>query len=286
MKRFDVKKFILIVALALVCLTNAAAFDDGWVLNMKANVGGSLTIPSISDSDLAYLGASKMEGTLGFVPAGKAEVGYIFDSARWFHLPDDHIFSGVGAFGYIGVGEGFAGQISGKEVGGEDVNVYMNIHYTPVISLGATGKAYFFNNRLAVGLSVGMKMVADTTPEYEMYADKEVEGLESQVGTIIVDDWMMKNMNPLMASFDLLLEYNIPILPTMELILGGYTQFSIFKPKYITMPPKLAELAVGDAEKQFKDGKRSEPLDLRKPIDSYFINSFDFGLTIALGFKL
>lgn len=192
----------------------------------------------------------------------------------------------MGAFGYVGVGQGFAGQISGKVVGAEEINVYMNIHYTPIISLGATGKAYFFDNRLAVGLSAGMKMIADTTPAYEMYADKEVKGLEPKVGTIIVDSWMMKNMNPFMASFDLLVEYNISILPTMELILGGYTQFNIFKPKYITMPPELEKLATGDAQAQFEAGKRSEPLDLRKPIDSYFINSFDFGLTIALGFKL
>ena len=127
-------------------------------------------------------------------------------------------------------------------------------------------------------------MIADTTPSYEQYDDKDALGAE--VGTIIVDEWMMKNMNPLMGSFEMLVEYNIPILPTMELILGGYTQFNIFKPKYITMPPKLQESAQQDADKKFEEGKRSEPLDLRKPIDSYFINSFDFGLTIALGFKL
>lgn len=278
------KRFCFIVAFAVASIASTFAFDGGWVLNMKANVGGSLTIPSISDSDLAYLGANKMEGTLGFVGGGKAEVGYIFDSPTWFSLPEDHAFSGAGAFGYIGVGSGFAGQISGTEVSGEQVNVFMNIHYTPVISLGAVGKAYFFNNRLALGLGVGMKMIADTTPSYEQYDDKDALG--SEVGTIIVDDWMMKNMNPLMANFELLVEYNIPILPTTELILGGNIQFSIFKPKYITMPPKLAESAIQDADKQFEEGKRSEPLDLRKPIDSYFINSLDFGLTIALGFKL
>ena len=242
-----------------------------------------MTIPSISKSDLAYLGANKMEGTLGFVASGKAEVGYIFDAPTYFNLPD-HDFSGVGVFGYIGVGEGFAGQVSGTMVAGEQVNVFMNIYYTPVISLGATGKAYFFKNRLAVGLSGGMKMIADTTPSYEQYDDKDALGAE--VGTIIVDAWMMKNMNPFAGSIELLVEYNVPILPTTELVLGGYTQFNIFKPKYITMPPKLQASALQDAEKQYKEGNRSEPLDLRKPIKSYFINSFDFGLTIALGFKL
>lgn len=269
------KRFCLIVVCALVSITSSFAFNDGWVLNMKANVGGSLTIPSISESDLAYLGANKMEGMLGFVAGGKAEVGYIFDSARWFHLPEDHAFSGVGAFGYIGVGQGYAGQVSGSLVNGEQADVYMNIFYTPVISLGATGKAYFFDNRLAVGFSAGMKMIADTTPQYEQYG-----ALGSEVGTIIVDEWMMKNMNPFSANFELLVEYNIPILPTTELILGGYTQFNIFKPKYITMPNAVAESARQQAEQEGRE------FDIRKPMNSYFINSFDFGLTFALGFKL
>ena len=269
------KNIAAVLVTLLLILGNASAFEKGWVLNMKANVGGSLTIPSISDADLAYLGANKMEGTLGFVAAGKAEVGYIFDSPTYFKLPKDHAFSGVGAFGYIGVGQGFAGQISGTTVNNEQADVYMNIYYTPVISLGALGKAYFLDNRLAVGLGVGMKLITDTTPEYEMYG-----ALGAEVGTIIVDEWMMKNMNPVMASFDLLVEYNVPILPTMELILGGYTQFNIFKPKYITMPEKVAESArqnAANAEREF---------DIKKPMDSYFINSFDFGLTIGLGFKL
>lgn len=274
----NVKRLGAAVAAVLCMAASASAFESGWVLNMKAEIGGSLTIPSISKADLAYLGANKMEGTLGQVVGGKAEVGFIFDSPTYFNLSKDHAFSGVGAFGHIGVGQGFAGQISGSMVDDKQVNVYMNIHYMPVISLGATGKAYFFDNRLAVGLSLGMKMIADTTPSYEQYDDQDALG--SEVGTIIVDEWMMKNMNPFMASFGLLVEYNVPILPTMELILGGYTQFNIFKPKYITMPPKLQTSAIQNAE---KDGRT---LDLRKPIKSYYINSLDFGLSIGLGFKL
>lgn len=277
------KRFCFIVAFAVASIASAFAFEDGWILNMKANVGGSLTVPSISDEDLGKMGANKMEGMLGFIGAGKAEVGYIFDSTRWFHLPEDHAFSGVGAFGYIGVGQGYAGQISGSYVdpnktpndGDEkQIDVHVNVFYTPVISLGATGKAYFFNNRLAVGLSIGMKMIADTSPEYEIYST-DPETIPPEVGTIIVDEWMMKNMNPLMASFELLAEYNIPILPTMELVLGGYTQFNIFKPKYLTMPESVMNMAITNFG-----------FDPKSPVNSYFINSFDFGLTFALGFKL
>lgn len=72
-------KYFKSVALLLLCATaTLSAFEKGWVLNMNGNVGGSLTIPSISDADLAYLGASKMEGTLGFIGGG--------GSSGWLYL--------------------------------------------------------------------------------------------------------------------------------------------------------------------------------------------------------
>ena len=267
------KNIAVVLVTLLLILGNASAFEQGWVLNMKGNVGGSLTIPSISDADLAKMGANKMAGMVGFVGGGKAEVGYIFDAPTYFNL-SDHAFSGVGAFGYVGVGQGYAGQISGSLVDDKQIDVFVNVFYTPVISLGATGKAYFFNNRLAVGLSLGMKMIADTSPEYEIYST-EPDTIQPEVGTIIVDEWMMKNMNPFMASFELLAEYSVPILPTTELILGGYAQFNIFKPKYLTMPDSVMDMAITNFN-----------FDPKAPVNSYFINSFDFGLTFALGFKL
>lgn len=278
------RKYFKAVALLLLCATaTLSAFESGWVLNMNGNVGGSLTIPSISDSDLSKMGANKMEGMLGYIGGGAVQVGYLFDSPTYFKLPQGHWFSGVGAFGYVGVGQGYAGQISGsfvdpdKKPGSGDekqIDVYVNVHYTPVISLGATGKAYFLDNRLAVGLSCGMKIIADTSPEYEIYST-DSETIPPEVGTIIVDEWMMKNMNPFMASFDLLVEYNVPILPTLELILGGYGQFNVFKPKYLTMPDSVMNMAVTNFG-----------FDPRSEVGSYFINSFDFGLTLGLGLKL
>ena len=281
MKQYQ-KITVLLVAVLCV-LGNVHAFESGWLLNMKAHVGGSLTVPSISESDLSKMGANKMKGMTGFIGGGRAEVGYLFDAPTYFELPNDHVFSGVGAFGYIGVSQGYAGQISGsyvdpdKQINSGDekqIDVHVNVFYTPVISLGATGKAYFFKNRLAVGLSIGMKMIADTSPEYEIYST-DPSTIPPEVGTIIVDEWMMKNMNPFMASFELLAEYSVPILPTMELILGGYTQFHIFKPKYLTMPDSVMQMAITNFQ-----------FDPKSPVDSYFINSFDFGLTFALGFKL
>lgn len=267
------KNIAVVLMTLLLVLGNVSAFEQGWILNMKANVGGSLTVPSISQADLSKMGANKMEGMVGFIGGGKAEVGYIFDAPTYFNLPD-HAFSGVGAFGYIGVGQGYAGQVSGSLVEGKQIDVFVNVFYTPVINLGATGKAYFFDNRLAVGLSLGMKMIADTSPEYEIYST-EPGTIQPEVGTIIVDEWMMKNMNPFMASFELLAEYSVPILPTTELILGGYAQFNIFKPKYLTMPDSVMDMA-----------STSFGFDPKAPVNSYFINSFDFGLTFALGFKL
>ncbi len=272
MNKKVVFSFLIICTVSSFC--SVYAFDKGWVLNMRAEVGGSYTIPSISESDLQKLGANKMDGMIGFLAGGEAEIGYIFDSETYFHLPKNHWFSGAGAFGRIGISQGYAGQISGSSVNGQQINVYMSIRYTPVITVAAAGKAYFFGNRLAVGLSAGAKIIADPAPTYEMYStDSSV--FPPEVGTILVTEKMMKQMNPIMASLKVFAEYNVPILDTMELILGGYGAFNIYSPKYITMPPKLMEAAITNSG-----------FNPDEPLKSYFINSFDFGITMGLGFRL
>lgn len=272
-----VKKYV-VIAVLLCAVIPVFAFEEGWVLNMRADIGGSFTTPSISESDLSKLGANKMEGMVGFIGGGRAEVGYIFDTAKHFKLPEDHWFSGIGAFGRVGVTQGYSGQISGSlvDVGGEQkqVDVFVNVFYTPVITMGAAGKAYFFDNKLAVGLSVGAEMIADTSPSYEIYST-DPETIGAEVGTIIVDEWMMTHMNPFMATFDVFAEYNVKILDTTELILGGYIGYNIYSPGYVTMPKKVLDMAITNFD-----------FDPHAPLKSYFINSLDFGLTFALGFKL
>lgn len=270
----------LLISITLLT-TSLFAFEQGWVLNMRGNVGGSLTTPFISEADLDKLSANKMEGMVGFLGGGTAEVGYIFDNETYFNLPKDHVFSGLGLFGRVGVTQGYSGLVSGSQPGGsgtEQIDVFVNIYFTPVITLGASAKAYFFKNRLAVGVALGTKMIADTAPTYEMYSQSADPNLQKlfppEVGTIIVDDWMMKNMNPFSFNAEILAEYNVKILPTTELILGGYIGYNIYSPKYVTFPPSLFKAAV------------SQGFNPKEPLRSYFLNSFDFGLTFALGFKL
>lgn len=271
----NVRKKTYVLMLVFVFTVAALfAFDAGWVLNMRGNVGGSATLPSISDADLKKLGANKMTGMTGFIGGGVAEVGYIFPSSVSFKLPENHWFSAAGVFGRIGVTQGYAGQVSGSLVDGKQVDVFVNIQYTPVITFAAAGKAYFFKNRMAVGFSAGGKLIADTAPVFEMYSTLP-ETIKQEVGTIIVDDWMMKNMNPLMGAMELFAEYNVRIVDTMELILGGYTAFNIYTPKYITMPKTVMDLAITNSH-----------FNPKEPLKSYFINSFDFGLTFGLGFRL
>ena len=47
------KKIAALLVSVLCVLGTTSAFEQGWVLNMKANVGGSLTIPSIPSPSTA-----------------------------------------------------------------------------------------------------------------------------------------------------------------------------------------------------------------------------------------
>lgn len=270
-------KFLII--LLLIISQSIFAFDNGFVLNGRLDLSGSYTMPSISKGDLAKLSADYMKGNVGFIKGGEVEVGYIFGSKQYFRMEDNDIFSGLGAFFNIGISEGFAGQISGSTTtvsGGEtkQVNVYFNATYAPVITTSLACKAYFLKNRVAVGLALGTRVIADLNPKYQFYASEEVAGLEPEVGTLIVTKDMMKKMNPASINIKVFAEYNIPIIETLELILGGYVAYDIYKPGYITMPPKLMTMA------------KDRGFDPSKPVESYFINSLNFGIRLGLGLRL
>ncbi len=267
---------IRLAALALlVCAAGVHALDAGWQLNVKGQGGGSLTVPSISAGDLNKLSANKLNGMLGYGFGGEVSVGYVWDSADAFGLGKDNVFSGIGLFGGIGISQGYAGQISGTDLlEDKPVNVYVNIYYAPVVSFAVAGRTYFFDNRFMAGLSVGMKMIADTAPQYEMYSDSDV--IDPEVGTILVDDDMMRTMNPFMATIKLELEYNVPIISNVGLILGGYGAFNIYSPGYITMPQSLSEKLATVSDFDPKTTKLS----------SYFINSFEFGVTLGAAIEL
>lgn len=274
-------KRTLIFASILISMffVNVHAHDNGFVLNLKANFSGSQTLPSINQADLDTIGASYMEGMMGFIIDGEAELGYIFGAEEYFDVSEDSAFSGMGVFVAIGVGQGYAGQISGSLVPSADgattntVDVFFNAFYTPVISFSAGTKVYLFKNRMAVGVNVGGKMIADMSPTYEFYAS---DAIASEVGTLIITDDMIKNMNPFMLTVKANIEYYQPIVERMELVLGGYASYSIFSPGRITMPDTLADLA------NLNNGFDAA----NTPLKSFRIDSLDFGLTLGLSFKV
>lgn len=276
----NIKKLCALSLLVFACCIPAAAFSDAWVLNMKAEVGGSYTIPTISQSDLDLICAKSMTGMVGFVAGGSMEVGYIWDTSRIFNLKEGNPFSGLGLFFNIGVSQGYAGQICTAESKGEEINVYINVYYTPIISLGVTGKCYFFNDRFAVGLHLGTKIICDTAPTYELYSS-DPNTIEQEVGTIIVDSQMMSTMNPFMFSIKPSFEYMVPLGRTVELNLGGFLAFNVYTPKYITLPSSIEGMLSAEQEAQgIKFNAKEDPLK------SYFINSFDFGIIMGMNFRL
>ena len=80
---------------------------------------------------------------------------------------------------------------------------------------------------------------------------------------------MIKKMNSLMFSTKVTIEYNISVLNTTDIVMGWYTRYNIYRPKYLTAPAELAGAA-----------------DLSKPVLDFWLNSLDFGVNIGFAFKL
>lgn len=281
------KKAVTAILLAAAAI-HLYAFDSGFMLGIRANLTGSLTRPKISKADLAYLGGDSMSGSLGYVTVGEADLTYIFDSIRYFRLQDNSVFGGLGWSFALGLGQGFSGQISGQYNAalGKKIDVFCRIHMTPVITLTTGGRSYFLRNRLAVGFNTGIRMPLDPQPIYEMYTNltpEEVEELKkegfdfsSETGTLLITEEQMKKINPIGFIFKGFIEYNHPFLYNMEIVLGAFLSYTIYKPKYITMPPKLAHAAEKQGAKNIAT----------TPINSLYLNSLDFGVTIGLTFKV
>ena len=275
---------VIISIITLIISINLYGFEEGFIWGLRANFNGSLTLPSISQEDLDKMGAASMKGAVGYTMDGEAELGYLFGAERWFgkEKSDFSKFSGMSLYVSIGVGTGFSGMVSGNTIGGATVNVFMNVNYKPVISFGIGSKLYLLESRMAIGLQLGGKLIADTSPEYLAYSDMDLSAVFTnitlpQMGEIIVTDFMKKNMNPVMFSIKLMLEYNQPINDRVEVVLGIYTRFNIYKPKYITMPDSLLEM--------IKKGANKPNFSTETPMPTYYINSLDFGVTLGLQFR-
>ena len=276
------RKFLVVMLFMTTSILYS--FEEGFIWGLRANFNGSLTLPSISQEDLNKMGAAYMKGAVGYTMDGEAELGYLFGAERWFgkEKSDFSKFSGMSLYVSIGVGTGFSGIVSGNTIGGATVNVFMNVNYKPVISFGIGSKLYLLESRMAIGLQLGGKVIADTSPEYLAYSDSDSTFASltppvtlPEMGELIVTDFMKKNMNPVMFSIKLMLEYNQPINDRVEVVLGIYTRFNIYKPKYITMPTSLLGVIQG-----IRPSFTAET-----PMPTYYINSLDFGLTLGLQFR-
>ena len=284
------KKFIAVVLFA-AAVVPLFAFNSGFTLGLKANLTGSLTLPRISKADLAYLGGDGMRGTLGYITTGEADLTYLFDSVRYFRLQDNSVFGGLGWTFALGMGQGFSGQISGQynEALKKRIDVFVRIHMTPVMTFTTGLRSYFLRNRLALGVNTGIRMPLDPQPIYELYTNlspEEVKQLKNatqgkldfsnETGTLLITQEQMKKINPVGFTFKGYIEYNQPFITQMELVLGAFLSYTVYKPKYITMPQKLVNAA-----------KLNNPaVDINRPLNSFYMNSFDFGMNIGLAFKV
>ena len=271
------KKIKLLYILILVfSIFPAAAFQGGPLLYLHAGFGGALSLPSISDESLKQFNkdAVKMTGmTSGLLISGEVEGGYVFDSNRFFGLSKGHPFSALGVFAYIGMGQGNTSQKVSAVVSGKDFDTFMIVDFMPVIDFGLTARAYFFQNRLALGAAIGGRMIADMSPDYLVYStDSGV--IKTEVGQIIVSEDMMKKMNPFMFSIKSTIEYNISLIKTTDIVFGWYTRFNLYQPKYLTAPKTLADLAAANGG------------DISQPFPDYWLNSLDFGVNLGFAFKL
>lgn len=274
------RKFLVVMLFMITSILYS--FEEGFIWGLRANFNGSLTLPSISQEDLNKMGASFVKGSVGYTMDGEAELGYLFGAERWFgkEKSDFSKFSGMSLYFSIGVGSGFSGMVSGGTYSNVSPTLFINIKYVPVISFGIGSKLYLLESRMAIGLQLGCKLIADTSPEYLAYSD--MSDLNTtlklpEMGEIVVTDFMKKNMNPVMFSMKLMLEYNQPINDRVEVVLGIYTRFNIYKPKYITMPDSLLAM--------IKNGANKPNFSAETPMPTYYINSLDFGITLGLQFR-
>ena len=284
---------------AAIVLTVSAlqlyAFNSGFMLGLKANLTGSLTRPKINKTDMEYLGGDGMEGTLGYVTTGEADLIYLFDSIKYFRCRDNAVFGGLGWGFELGLGQGFSGQISGQynETLKKRIDVFCRVHMTPVLTLTSSLRTYFLRNRLSLGTAAGIRMPLDPQPTYEMYTNLSPEEIaelkkkkldfSSETGTLLITNEQIKKINPIGFTFKGFIEYNQPFLSNMEIVMGGFLAYTIYKPKYVTMPQKLIDAA--------KEGGKIKkpPIDVdvvNHSIDSFYMNSLDFGVTVGLTFKV
>ena len=293
-KFMKIFKAIIFIFFLIIPLQFLAA-GDNLTLGLKAHFLGSYTDPHIGEEDKNYLGAQFMRGMVGFIMTGEAELTYTFDAVRYFNCQTNDVFSGLGLAFNLGIGQGFSGQISGQynELVNKNIEVYCRVYMTPIVTFGTAVKAMFFQKKLAAGLGIGGKMLADPQPTYELYTnltDEEAKMLHNngkgpdfypETGTLFIPSDMMRKMNPLGITLRTSVEYYQPLIPRMDIIISTYIAYTIYKPGYVSLPKKIAKAAI-------ENGKiNSISVDFeRDKIKSFYMNNVDFGISLGLLFKV
>ncbi|UTY26746.1 hypothetical protein [Treponema denticola] len=277
-----IKKLFFLVMFVFLNFS-AFAFEEGFTLGLRSNFSGSYTDPHINEADKQYLGAAFMRGMAGFIMNGEAELTYIFDSKRYFNYTNNNTFGGLGLAFNIGVGQGFSGQISGSN----GIEVYCRVYMTPVVTFGTSLKTMLLKNRLVLGFGIGGRLLADPQPTYELYTNLNKEQLENlagegfdfspETGTLYIPESMMKKMNPLGLVLKTSIEYNQPVIARMDIMIGAYASYAVYKPGYVSLPRKLMENAK----------KQNPQINFeRDEIKSFYMNNLDFGISLGLLFKV
>lgn len=88
-------------------------------------------------------------------------------------------------------------------------------------------------------------------------------------------------MNPFGLILRTLLEYYQPVFTQMDLIIGIYITYTIFKPGYASLPKKLAKAAIENG------GLHGITVDFENhKLKTFYMNNFDFGVSLGLSFNI
>ena len=88
-------------------------------------------------------------------------------------------------------------------------------------------------------------------------------------------------MNPLGLTLKAVIDYNIPLIEKMNVTMGSYASYTIYKPGYVSLPKKIAKAAIENGKLKGIDVNFE-----RDSIKSFFMNSLDFGISLGLLFRI
>lgn len=247
------------------------SFNEGFILTIRANFLGSVTMPRINQTDLNTLKSASLIGGVGFVVDSEIELGYLFSKEKWFSRSKSKTLSGMGFSVTLGVGQAFvAKKLSGSysDAGTQKTfNLYLTTQHLPAITFGIAHRLYFFYNRLAIGLWLGGKSLVDNSPTFYFYSNDSTK-FPTTVGNLIISEDVRKKINSTMFSLKGFIEYYQPIVNKMQMVIRLYAGYNVFKPNYIILPSAI-----------------KTDFNTSQELSSLYLDSVEMGLSVALAFK-